>query len=152
MESNNQRFCGSFKNKKGCSWEKYKERRKKDIKIQISRNKKRRREKIKYCKTCGSQKIGGIFGKVWSWRCPTPHKHPNFHNGRQLKLRFLIFKKYDFTCQYCGRKAPKVELHIDHIVPKSKGGKNEESNYTVACLECNIGKGDILLLSTSLAF
>ena len=79
-------------------------------------------------------------------------KHPNFHNGRQLKLRFLIFKKYDFTCQYCGRKAPKVELHIDHIVPKSKGGKNEESNYTVACLECNIGKGDILLLSTSLAF
>lgn len=40
------------------------------------------------------------------------------------KLRFEVFKRDKFTCQYCGRKAPDVVLQIDHISPVSKGGKN----------------------------
>lgn len=66
---------------------------------------------------------------------------------RQLKRRFLILEKYNFTCQYCGRKPPQVELQVDHKLPKSKGGDSKEKNLTVACKECNIGKSDILLKS-----
>ena len=64
---------------------------------------------------------------------------------RRWKLRFELLKDANFTCQYCGRKAPNVILHIDHKIPKSKGGKNEKNNYIVACMDCNLGKHDILL-------
>ena len=65
--------------------------------------------------------------------------------SRRLKLRFEILNKFNFTCQYCGRKAPEVILEVDHIIPKSKNGLNDIDNYTVACKECNIGKGDSIL-------
>ena len=58
------------------------------------------------------------------------------------KLRFEILKRDGFTCQYCGRKAPEVELEIDHIVPVAKGGSNEIDNLITACHECNNGKFD----------
>jgi len=61
------------------------------------------------------------------------------------RLRFMALDKFNFKCQYCGRKAPDIELHIDHIVPKAKGGRNIIENLTVACRECNIGKSDLLL-------
>jgi len=62
-----------------------------------------------------------------------------------LKLRFKILKKYNFTCQYCGRRAPEVKLEVDHIIPISKGGSNDEDNLTVACFECNRGKRDEII-------
>jgi hypothetical protein len=58
------------------------------------------------------------------------------------KIRFEVFKKDNFTCQYCGAKAPKVELHVDHIKPVSRGGTNELENLTTSCLPCNLGKGN----------
>ena len=64
---------------------------------------------------------------------------------RRLKLRFQIFQRDTFTCQYCGRKAPEAILEIDHRFPKSKGGKNDINNYITACKECNYGKGDSIL-------
>jgi 5-methylcytosine-specific restriction endonuclease McrA len=64
---------------------------------------------------------------------------------RRLKIRFRIFLRDNFTCQYCGRKAPEVELQADHKYPKSKGGLNREENYVTACRDCNIGKGDAIL-------
>lgn len=57
------------------------------------------------------------------------------------KLRFEVFKRDMFTCQYCGRKAPDVVLHIDHIKPVSKGGRNEIMNLVTSCIDCNLGKG-----------
>ena len=60
------------------------------------------------------------------------------------KRRYELLKKYDYTCQYCGREAPYVELEIDHIVPLSKGGTNKIENLIVSCWECNIGKSDSL--------
>lgn len=58
------------------------------------------------------------------------------------KIRYQALKKYNYTCQYCGRTASDgVKLHVDHIIPVSRGGKTEMDNLTVACEECNIGKG-----------
>lgn len=55
-------------------------------------------------------------------------------------VRFEVFKRDKFTCQYCGRSAPDVILEIDHIKPVSRGGENEILNLVTSCRECNRGK------------
>jgi 5-methylcytosine-specific restriction endonuclease McrA len=50
-----------------------------------------------------------------------------------------VFKRDKFTCQYCG--SPK-SLTLDHIIPRSKGGKTSWSNLVTACQPCNTRKGD----------
>lgn len=55
-------------------------------------------------------------------------------------IRFEVFKRDKFTCQYCGLSAPDVILEIDHIKPVSKGGTNDILNLVTACRECNRGK------------
>jgi len=57
-------------------------------------------------------------------------------------LRFKVLKRDNFTCQYCGRSSPDVELHIDHKIPVSMGGSDDIENLITACAECNIGKSD----------
>lgn len=57
------------------------------------------------------------------------------------KLRFEVFKRDGFTCQYCGKKAPDVVLHVDHVAPVAKGGKNDILNLITSCSDCNLGKG-----------
>lgn len=57
------------------------------------------------------------------------------------KLRFDVFKRDSFTCQYCGSTPPKVILHVDHIMPVASGGGNEIENLITACSCCNLGKG-----------
>jgi hypothetical protein len=57
------------------------------------------------------------------------------------KLRFEVFKRDAFTCQYCGSKAPDVILHVDHIDPVANGGGNDLLNLITACEGCNLGKG-----------
>jgi CRISPR/Cas system Type II protein with McrA/HNH and RuvC-like nuclease domain len=66
----------------------------------------------------------------------------NNRESLSKKLRFEIFKRDDFTCQYCGRTAEDVILEIDHITPVAKGGTNDEMNLVTACFDCNRGKGD----------
>ena len=61
------------------------------------------------------------------------------------KLRFEVFKRDSFTCQYCGRKAPDVVLEVDHIKPVAEGGKNTLLNLVTSCMECNRGKGKRIL-------
>jgi len=65
------------------------------------------------------------------------------------KVRFEVFKRDSFTCQYCGAEAPDVVLHIDHILPVSKGGNNGKLNLVTACQGCNSGKGATLLSDDS---
>lgn len=60
-------------------------------------------------------------------------------------LRFEVFKRDSFRCQYCGAEAPSVLLHIDHIKPVSDGGTNDLTNLITACMPCNLGKRDVPL-------
>ncbi|MBN1135855.1 MAG: HNH endonuclease [Anaerolineae bacterium] len=57
------------------------------------------------------------------------------------KVRFEVFKRDAFTCQYCGRSAPDVVLVIDHITPVAAGGSNDIMNLVTSCESCNAGKG-----------
>ena len=56
-------------------------------------------------------------------------------------LRFAVLQRDGFTCQYCGASAPGVTLEVDHMVPRSCGGKDEFENLIAACFDCNRGKG-----------
>lgn len=60
-------------------------------------------------------------------------------------LRFEVFKRDSFKCQYCGAEAPNVLLHIDHIKPVAAGGTNDLTNLITACMPCNLGKRDVPL-------
>ncbi len=58
------------------------------------------------------------------------------------KVRFEVFKRDKFSCQYCGKSAPSVVLEVDHIDPVSKGGSNDIFNLITSCFDCNRGKTD----------
>lgn len=62
-----------------------------------------------------------------------------------IRLRFAILNRDGFTCRYCGRRSPTVELMVDHIIPFSKGGTDDPENLCAACSDCNAGKSDVLL-------
>lgn len=57
------------------------------------------------------------------------------------KMRFEVFKRDSFRCQYCGRHAPDVILEVDHIKPVAEGGKTTMLNLITSCRDCNRGKG-----------
>jgi hypothetical protein len=65
--------------------------------------------------------------------------------GITKSLRFEVFKRDSFKCQYCGAEAPNVLLHVDHIEPVSKGGTNDITNLITACEGCNNGKSNVPL-------
>lgn len=61
------------------------------------------------------------------------------------RTRFEVLKRDNFTCRYCGRRAPEVVLHCDHIVAFIRGGDDAASNLVTACEDCNMGKSDVPL-------
>lgn len=52
-----------------------------------------------------------------------------------------ILARDDHRCQYCGKRLPPSLLSIDHVVPRSRGGKSCWSNVVAACNACNTRKG-----------
>lgn len=60
--------------------------------------------------------------------------------SKPVKLnRKRIFKRDNNECVYCGSKR---NLTIDHIMPRSRGGKNTWSNLVTCCSNCNLRKGN----------
>jgi len=52
-----------------------------------------------------------------------------------------IFARDRNRCQYCGKRYPTSELSLDHVIPKSMGGKSVWENIVCACTKCNVKKG-----------
>ncbi|HYG78369.1 MAG TPA: HNH endonuclease [Planctomycetota bacterium] len=73
----------------------------------------------------------------------------NVFNGRFSKeVRFSrrnIFERDENTCQYCKKKFDRSELTLDHVIPRSRGGTSTWQNIVLACIKCNMRKGDRLL-------
>ncbi len=63
------------------------------------------------------------------------------------RLRFEIFKRDGFTCQYCGATPPGALLECDHIYPVAEGGSSDADNLITSCFACNRGKSDVPLNS-----
>jgi hypothetical protein len=77
---------------------------------------------------------------------------PTFGRGVTAPQRARILLRNGYTCQVCGSGAgdphpldptKKLRLHIDHVVPVSKGGTDDDSNLRVLCSACNEGRKDL---------
>jgi 5-methylcytosine-specific restriction endonuclease McrA len=53
-----------------------------------------------------------------------------------------LFKRDKYTCMFCGRQPGPSELTIDHVMPKSRGGKSTWENCVLACVSCNMKKAN----------
>jgi 5-methylcytosine-specific restriction endonuclease McrA len=106
---------------------------------------------------------GGDLYDFPSWRS-LPVRQPGEEvpvSGGTLRVpRVLHLTRYDRTprtlvrlsrrnlmlrdghqCQYCGRRPPVRELNIDHVMPRSRGGRDLWDNLVTACKTCNLRKG-----------
>jgi 5-methylcytosine-specific restriction endonuclease McrA len=61
--------------------------------------------------------------------------------------RHNVFKRDEFSCQYCGTNK---DLTLDHLIPRSKGGKSNWTNLVTACKDCNSRKGDYELTEVNM--
>lgn len=62
----------------------------------------------------------------------------------KLNVRFSrqnIYLRDKSTCQYCGRRLPRSELNLDHVIPRSRGGRTTWENVVCSCIRCNLDKG-----------
>lgn len=66
-----------------------------------------------------------------------PHREVAF-------TRHNVFARDRHRCSYCGRKKPAVELDLDHVLPRSRGGPHEWDNVVTSCRPCNLKKADKL--------
>lgn len=118
-----------------------------------------------YCYTCGNQEcehiydlgefhpndyLFGICGKCFkNYYYYKPEQITDI-SKHTLSERFRILERDNFKCVYCGRSPNRdndVELQIDHVFPKSKGGTDVPGNLVTSCKECNSGKRDYILKS-----
>lgn len=61
-------------------------------------------------------------------------------------LRFEILTRDGYRCRYCGSSSETAALHIDHILPRAAGGRDDHENLVTACADCNQGKSDRQIL------
>lgn len=98
----------------------------------------------------GFQRLAKLIVNVENGHAPeealyerAPHKR--IRRPITLRSRTAVLKRHAHRCAKCGRgphSAPPVSIHVDHIVPVSKGGDNSDSNLQVLCSDCNLGKGN----------
>ncbi len=55
--------------------------------------------------------------------------------------RHNIFARDRNTCQYCGKRFPRADLNLDHVIPRSQGGSSTWENVVCSCHQCNRRKG-----------
>lgn len=68
------------------------------------------------------------------------------NRGINLQLRFIVMRRDNFKCVKDGRSPAThigITLHVDHIIPWSKGGETVLENLQTLCSECNLGKSNL---------
>ena len=69
----------------------------------------------------------------------TRHRHKEIVTHRYRKQRLRVLARDGHMCQLCG--TTEEPFHIDHIIPRSKGGTSDLDNLQVLCKRCNLAKG-----------
>lgn len=77
-------------------------------------------------------------------------KVPKFIVNRYNKIpkktvifsRSNLWRRDNYTCQYCGVRPPPDEITVDHVNPRSKGGITSFENCVLACISCNKSKNN----------
>ncbi len=58
-----------------------------------------------------------------------------------LNLRKSVIERDGYYCVYCDEDLTNSEIHLDHVIPESKGGPTTYDNLQVTCRKCNLAKG-----------
>jgi len=75
----------------------------------------------------------------------SPSPSPEETRDIRLGLRFKVLHRDRFKCVLCGdhpARNPECVLHVDHVIPWSRGGKTSEGNLRTLCATCNVGRGN----------
>lgn len=67
-----------------------------------------------------------------------------FERFPRMHVRFSrqnIFLRDQSTCQYCNNRFPRIDLNLDHVVPRARGGRTTWENVVCSCIKCNLKKG-----------
>jgi 5-methylcytosine-specific restriction endonuclease McrA len=82
----------------------------------------------------------------FTFPCPGVIRLVTYVNVRRYRgggnMRMRIFLRDRFACQYCGVKGTAGDLTLDHILPRSRGGRSTPDNLCASCKRCNNRKGD----------
>jgi 5-methylcytosine-specific restriction endonuclease McrA len=87
------------------------------------------------------ESIGTVAGRV---RVPRVVQLVLFDRVPRRHVRFSrtnIYARDRNTCQYCGRRKTRAELNLDHVIPRSQGGRTTWENVVCSCVDCNRRKG-----------
>jgi hypothetical protein len=80
----------------------------------------------------GSMPVPRVITLLFYDRVPRRHVRFTRHN---------VYSRDRDTCQYCGRRFPRHQLNLDHVVPRSQGGASSWENVVCSCHACNRRKG-----------
>jgi 5-methylcytosine-specific restriction endonuclease McrA len=89
----------------------------------------------------GSDAIGTPRGSVRVPRVIALRSYDRVPKRTLRYSRMNVFARDEFTCQYCGTRPPRSQLNLDHVIPRSLGGKTTWENVVCSCVDCNRRKG-----------
>jgi len=89
----------------------------------------------------GSDVIGTPSGAIRVPRVIVLRAYDRIPKRHARYSRANIFTRDKFTCQYCGDRPPRSELNLDHVIPRSLGGRTSWENVVCSCVDCNRRKG-----------
>ncbi|MCX5744443.1 MAG: HNH endonuclease, partial [Proteobacteria bacterium] len=67
---------------------------------------------------------------------------PKNRESLDTNHRWTILQRDDFACAFCGARPGNERLQVDHIIPVSRGGSDENENLVTSCDRCNNGKSN----------
>jgi len=94
-----------------------------------------RSQLITHCQNKIEEFLGKRGDKVWEHR----RKSSGYISGT---IRYEILKRAKFRCELCGISAEQKALEVDHIIPRNRGGTDDQSNLQALCYSCNAMKRD----------
>jgi 5-methylcytosine-specific restriction endonuclease McrA len=89
----------------------------------------------------GSAAVGTPSGSIG---VPKVILLPGFDRVPKRHIRYSrinVFARDKFTCQYCGEQPHRSQLNLDHVIPRSLGGRTTWENVVCSCVVCNRRKG-----------
>jgi 5-methylcytosine-specific restriction endonuclease McrA len=89
----------------------------------------------------GDETVGTANCRVRIPRIVVLQAYERVPKGRIRFSRHNIFVRDDHTCQYCRKLLPRRQLNLDHVIPRSQGGKTNWENVVTSCIPCNFRKG-----------
>ena len=89
----------------------------------------------------GQDSVGTPSGKIRVPRVIVLSGYDRVPKRHVRYSRTNIFARDKFTCQYCGKRPHRSELNLDHVIPRTLGGRTTWENVVCSCVECNRRKG-----------